>query len=78
MNAGGNLLADRIAYFNGTSWQPVGSNGAGDGPLNGTVNALTIFGKRLYAGGNFTSAGGDPLAQFLASTALPPMPLVSH
>ena len=73
-NAGGNPLADRIAYFDG-KWRPVGSNGAGDGPLNGTVNALDTYQNRLYAGGNFTSAGGNPAAQYIAST---PLPLLTH
>ena len=77
-NAGGNPLADRIAFYDGHGWVPVGSNGAGDGPLNGTVNALAVFGNRLYAGGNFTSAGGNLLAQHIASAPLPPKPLVAH
>ena len=34
------------------------------------MHALTVFEKNLYAGGNFTSAGGDPLAQDVASYAL--------
>ena len=39
-NANGDPLADHIAQFDGKTWQPVGSNGAGDGPFNGTINAL--------------------------------------
>ena len=77
-NAGGDPLADRIAFYDGKGWVPVGSNGAGDGPLNGTVNALAISSKTLYAGGNFTSAGGNPAAQHIVSVPLPPMPLGAH
>jgi hypothetical protein len=63
-NANGDPLADQVAAFDGSSWKPVGSSGAGNGPLNANVRALSVFNSRLHAGGNFTSAGGDPLAQF--------------
>jgi hypothetical protein len=66
-NANGDPLADQIAFFDGTSWKTVGSNGAGNGPLNGNVTALETFGGQLYAGGSFTGAGGNPLASFAAS-----------
>ena len=69
-NAGGDARADGIASFDGTSWSSVGSNGAGDGALNATTNALAVFADRLYAGGNFTNAGGDPLARSVASFSL--------
>ena len=69
-NAGGDPTADVVASFDGNAWHPVGSNGAGDGPLNAAGHALAAFGQNLYAGGNFTSAGGDPLAQFGASFPL--------
>jgi hypothetical protein len=73
-NAGGNPLADEIAAFNGSSWGPVGSNGSGDGPLNGSVLALTVLDGYLLAGGNFTAAGGDPAAAFGADFVPPPRP----
>ena len=66
-NAIGDARADNIAWFDGTNWQPVGSNGAGNGPWVGEGSALAIIGRHLYAAGNFTSAGGDPQAQSAAS-----------
>jgi trimeric autotransporter adhesin len=68
-NAGGNPLADDIANFDGTAWAPVGSNGAGNGPWIGNGLAVAIVGQDIYAGGSFTSAGGDPLASYVARFA---------
>ena len=65
-NANGDPLADQIAHFDGTTWHPVGSDGAGNGPLNGNVTALATFGGQLVAGGSFTKAGGNALASFVA------------
>ena len=58
-NADGDPLADNIAWFDGTDWNPVGSSGAGNGPWVGEGSALAIVDRQLYAAGNFTSAGGD-------------------
>lgn len=69
-NANGNPRADVVAWFDGTSWRALGSNGAGDGPWVGEGSALAIFKGQLYAGGNFTSAGGDTMAKFAASHSL--------
>jgi hypothetical protein len=71
-NANGDARADNIAYFDGTSWHPVGSDGAGDGPWNGTGLALAVneADRQLYAAGSFTSAGGDPQAHSVASFSL--------
>jgi hypothetical protein len=71
-NANGDTRADNVAHFDGTDWRPVGSNGAGDGPLTGTGLALSLVDGRLYAAGTFTSAGGDPQAQSVASFPLTP------
>jgi hypothetical protein len=69
-NANGQPTADDVAYFNGSAWHPLGSDGAGNGPLNAQVSALAIYALGLCAGGNFTNAGGDGLADGLGSFAL--------
>jgi hypothetical protein len=69
-NANGNASADNIAYFDGVGWRPLGSDGAGNGPFVGQATSLGITGGMAYVGGNFTSAGGDTLARFLAAHAL--------
>ena len=69
-NANGDPRADNIAFFDGTAWHPVGSTGAGNGPWSGEGHALGVVERQLYAAGNFTSAGGDPQAQSVASFAL--------
>ena len=61
-NASGDPKADFIADFDGSTWQSVGTNGGSDGPLNAKGEAMAFFGGYLHVGGNFTSAGGDPLA----------------
>jgi hypothetical protein len=71
-NANGDPTADEIASFDGSAWHPVGSNGAGEGPLNAQVNALTVFKQDLIAGGLFGNAGGDPDADSIASYSLAP------
>ena len=55
-----------VAGFNGFSWAPMGSNGAGNGPLGGPANAVTVFAAQVIAGGNFTTAGGDNRAGYIA------------
>jgi hypothetical protein len=66
-NANGDPVADQIAHFDGIAWHTVGSNGAGNGPLDGNVTALATFAGKLVAGGSFTHGGGNPLAAFVAS-----------
>lgn len=69
-NADGKPTGDAMAVFNGSQWQPVGSNGAGGGPWVGDTQELAVFRGRLYAGGAFTGAGGDAKANFAASRPL--------
>ena len=55
-NAAGIPTADFIARWNGSTWSALGSNGAGNGALNGLVQALVVSGNDLYVGGNFANA----------------------
>jgi hypothetical protein len=72
--ANGDPRAARIAEFDGSAWHALAESGAAGGPFNGNVNALATFSQRLYAGGSFSSAGGDPLARGLASRPLAALP----
>jgi hypothetical protein len=65
-NADGQATADEVAEWNGVNREPMGSDGAGNGPLTGPGNALALFGHNAIVGGNFTVAGGDPLASYVA------------
>ncbi|MCP4246482.1 MAG: hypothetical protein GY778_05485, partial [bacterium] len=47
----GDVFANNIARWDGTSWSPLGSG------MNGQVRALTVYNGDLIAGGNFTTAG---------------------
>jgi hypothetical protein len=69
-NANGVATADEIGYFDGTSWHPIGSDGAGNGPLTAQGSALAIYSGSLVVGGPFINAGGDLLADALGSYAL--------
>jgi hypothetical protein len=69
-NAGGDPTADDIADFDGSAWKPLGSNGAGNGPWIGNGLALAILGNDVFAGGNFTTAGGDTIASYVARYSL--------
>jgi hypothetical protein len=73
-NADGNPAADTIASFDGTKWTALGSDGAGNGPLPGNGLAVAILGDDVYAGGNFTTAGGDSLASYVARYTTPTPP----
>src|SRR5205085_4683504 len=69
-NANGVATADEIAYFDGTAWHPLGSDGAGNGPLTQQGTAVTDFGGALVVGGSFVNGGADPLADYLAAFPL--------
>ena len=48
------MAATNIAAWNGSAWSALGAGISG----HGEVMALAVSGNNLYAGGNFTSAGG--------------------
>jgi hypothetical protein len=69
-NANGQAAADVVAYFDGSVWRGIGSNGKGNGPWVGDTQALAVVAGQLYAGGALTGAGGDKKANFAASRSL--------
>ena len=48
----GNVIANSVAEWNGSSWSALGSG------MDSDVYALVMLGTNLYAGGAFTTAGG--------------------
>ena len=56
----GNILANYIAEWNGTSWSALGAG------VNNSVYALAVSGTNLYAGGYFTSAGNVTNVNYVA------------
>lgn len=60
---------DFVARWTGSAWQALGANGV-DGALNAKVQALVVTSDALYAGGNFTNAGGNAAADFIAAYGL--------
>jgi hypothetical protein len=65
-DAGGNTDADRIAIWDGTSWSALGPSESLTG--SGTfVNAIAVDPSgRIFAGGTFQDAGGNPNTDNLA------------
>jgi hypothetical protein len=59
-NAGGDANADRIARWNGASWESLGSG------TNNTVYGIVVFSGKVYASGYFTVAGGLTLTDRVA------------
>jgi hypothetical protein len=57
-SAGGSA-ANYIAQWNGTTWSALGSGMNGNGYYGLNVSALAVSGSTLYAGGEFTNAGGS-------------------
>jgi hypothetical protein len=55
--AAGGVDASKIARWNGSIWQPLGSGMLGGGSYAG-VYALTVYNGELIAGGYFKEAGG--------------------
>jgi hypothetical protein len=67
-NAGGNLLADRVARWTGSAWTNLGSNAAGtDGAFSGAVRGLALYGSNVIVSGNFGDITGVPGTQMLAA-----------
>jgi hypothetical protein len=58
-NAGG-VAANRIAKWDGSAWSALGSGISTTTFPPFPVTALAVSGTNLYAGGNFTAAGGVP------------------
>lgn len=75
----GGVPANRVAKWNGTSWSSLGE-GAADG-TNGWVAVLEVFddgtGPRLYAGGQFTAAGGATANRIATWNGIAWAPLVA-
>ena len=69
VNVGGDETADYLAVYDPATqgWVGLGSNGAGNGALNGPVLDVAWIGSTLYAGGGFTNAAGNADADFLAA-----------
>ncbi|MEK7951317.1 beta strand repeat-containing protein [Luteolibacter soli] len=53
-------FANNIAKWNGSSWSALGS-GVSHPTFNAEVTSLAVSGTTLYAGGNFSLAGGLPV-----------------
>ncbi len=64
----GEVAANRIAAWDGSQWQPLGT-GTG-GTDYAYVNALTVYNGELIARGYFASAGGQ-VSAFIARWGLP-------
>ena len=56
--AAGNVLANNVAKWNGTSWSALGSGIGPDSEGSSIVYALAVSGTNLYTGGFFGTAGG--------------------
>jgi len=51
-----NVLANGIAYFDGTTWSAMGSG------VDGEIYAIEVVGGVIYAGGDFSMIDGSPAA----------------
>jgi hypothetical protein len=54
----GGIAASNIAKWDGSSWSALGSGMGGDSTFGPGVWALAVSGSDVYAGGEFTMAGG--------------------
>jgi hypothetical protein len=73
-NAAGVPEADFIARWDGISWSALGSDGAGNGPLNNYFYCCSLGASTtdLYVGGNFTNVTGIATADYVARWSLIP------
>ncbi|MBK9270509.1 MAG: T9SS type A sorting domain-containing protein [Saprospiraceae bacterium] len=55
-----NVPANNIAAWNGNQWTALGSG------TSGPIRALAVHNGKLYAGGSFLSAGGNPNSNHIA------------
>jgi hypothetical protein len=64
-NTGGGdaITANRLARWNGSTWQPVGDNGVSEG----SPSAMAVFGGELYVGGSFDFAASGSANQIAVS-----------
>ena len=62
LNTDGLATADMIAAWDGYTWTAIGSNGAGNGPVTaGWIQKVVATPDgRVFIGGNFANAGGNP------------------
>ena len=58
--------ADYIAKWDGNNWSALGSNGAGNGALNNSVESIAVSGSSVYAGGYFDDANNNGVVQSAA------------
>src|SRR5258707_8412538 len=68
VNVAGIPQADHVVKWNGSAWSALGSNTSGnDGwfPASSFIYALATSGSRVFAGGSFQNANGDPTADFI-------------
>ena len=73
----GDVIANGIARWDGSTWQPLGSG------LNDTAHAVSVVGPDVYVGGKFTDTAGHARADYLVrwGSPLPPpvfLPLVAR
>ncbi|MFZ5821523.1 MAG: S-layer homology domain-containing protein [Chloroflexota bacterium] len=68
-NAASIAAADYLAKWDTSTqtWSELGNDGAGNGAIKNTVNALAISETNLYVGGGFTNAANIPEADYLAN-----------
>jgi len=62
--------ADHVAKWDGAYWSALGSNGSGDGALNGSMTSIVVNGSSVYVAGGFTDVNNNgvslPAADYVA------------